>query len=158
MSYKEVIKKLKTYGPDTRVTIVLQTEKKSLNEQNWVTGDWNGKKYSFEVNTCWRSGEIQCNEMDVEGVIELLKKRKSLQKISSLDFDEITLNFTSDGDTDYGEIDWSKKLTKAEKEIAPTASDLYWEGNIEECEYSFPKGGLYSMRIECEEYVVTLTE
>lgn len=158
MSFSPIIKALKALPQETPVHIVLETNKKELNEMNIVNGSWRNKDYSFEVNTCWRSGEIYCDEMDLNDLMTLLKKRKSLDAISSSDFPELILNQTSDGDPDYGEIEWSKKLTKKEEEEAPSASDLYYEGNIDECEYSFGKGGLYSMSIECGDYKVKITE
>lgn len=158
MAYTELIKQLKKEGLDASVSITIQTERKALNEQNWVTGEWRGKGYSLEVNTCWRNGELTCNEMDVEEVIKMLRKRKSLSNISSIDFNGFELNQTTDGDTDYGSIDWDEELTEEEQEEAPSASDLYWEGDISECEYSFGAGGLYSMTIECGDVNVTITE
>jgi hypothetical protein len=157
MKNKEVVVELKKLNPEdiTKVTIICG--KKCLDEINYVTGTWEGKNYSCEASTNWRTGELYSEEMTVEELIKLLKK-KNLSDLSASDFLGLQMGEATDGSTDVYNIEWSEPLTEEEEEIAPSGMDMYWEGDIDDVDYEIAPGGISELTIEVGDYSTTITE
>jgi hypothetical protein len=150
----EELKKLNLEDP-TKVTIIFS--KKSLSEINYVNGTWEGKNYFCETSTLWRSAELFTEEMNVQELINLLKK-KNISEIDETDFSDLQLVESSDGSTEVYDIEWDTPLTEEEEEIAPSGMDMYWDGDITDCDYQFAPNGIHELKIECGDYQTTISE
>ena len=157
MKNKEVVTELKKLNPEDRAKVTIICGKKCLDEVNYVNGTWEGKNYSCEASTNWRSGELYTEEMTVEELIKLLKK-KSLSNMGAGDFVGLQMGEASDGSTDVYNIEWSEPLTEEEEEIAPSGMDMYWDGDITDSDYEFGTDAIYEMKIECGDYSTSINE
>jgi hypothetical protein len=157
MKNKEIISELKKLNPEDNVKLTIICGKKCLNEINYVSGTWEGKTYTCEASTNWRSGELYTEEMTVEELIKLLKK-KSLSNMGAGDFVGLQMGEASDGSTDVYNIEWSEPLTEEEEEIAPSGMDMYWDGDIDDVDYEIALGGIYELRIEVGDYSTSITK
>ena len=99
MKNKKIVEELKGLNPEETAKLTLTFYKKSLNEINYVSGEWEGKTYYCEASTNWRSSELTTEEMTVEEVIGLLKK-KNVSEMNQGDFNGLQLVEASDGSTD----------------------------------------------------------
>ena len=157
MKNKEVVTELKKLNPEDRAKVTIICGKKGLDEINYVNGTWEGKNYSCEASTNWRSGELYTEEMTVEELIDVLKK-KDLSDIDAGDFVGLQMGEASDGSTDVYNIEWSEPLTEEEEEIAPSGMDMYWDGDIDDVDYEIALGGIYELRIEVGDYSTSITK
>ena len=155
MKNKQIVEELKKFNSDDTVKITIFSGKKSMDEINYVGGTWEDKNYTCEARTNWRSAELFTNEMTVEDIIKVLKK-KELSDLDEDDFSGLQLISASDGSTDVYDIDWDVELTEEEKELAPSGMDMYWEGNINDSIYEFYQGGIAEMKIEIGDYSATI--
>lgn len=147
---ENIIKQLEQLSDDLDIrdiTVTLTCSKRALSEKNVVIGQWKDKNYAFDVFINWRSGSLYTSYVTKDELIDLFKE-KTIAQISSDDFQDLELVESSDGSTDFSDIDWNPELTDEEKDEAPSASDLYWEGEITDCEYEIEKGGIASIKIE----------
>jgi len=157
MKNKNVVTELKKFSPEDKVKVTIICGKKCLDEINYVNGTWEDKNYSCEASTNWRTGELYTEEMTVEDLIKLLKK-KDLFNMGVDDFDGLQMGEATDGSTDVSNIEWSEPLTEEEKEIAPSGMDMYWDGNIDDVDYEIAPGGIDELTIEVGDYSTTITE
>jgi hypothetical protein len=157
MKNKEVVTELKKLNPEDRAKVTIICGKKCLDEVNYVNGTWEGKNYSCEASTNWRSGELYTEEMTVEELIKLLKK-KSLSNMGAGDFVGLQMGQASDGSTDVYNIEWSEPLNEEEEEIAPSGMDMYWDGDIDDVDYEIAPEGIDELRIDVGDYLTTITE
>jgi len=157
MKNKEIVTELKKLNPEDKTKITIICGKKCLDEINYVTGTWEDKNYSCEASTNWRTGELYSEEMTVEELIKLLKK-KNLSDLSASDFLGLQMGEATDGSTDVYNIEWSEPLTEEEEEIAPSGMDMYWEGDIDDVDYEIAPGGILELTIEVGDYSTTITE
>ena len=157
MKNKEIVEELKKLNPEEQVKITLTLNKKSLNEINYVNGTWEEKNYFCETSTNWRSAELFTEEMNVEELIKLLKKKK-ISEINESDFSDLELVQASDGSTDVYDVEWDVTLTEEEEERAPSGMDMYWDGNINDSIYEIAPDGIFEIKIECGDYSTTINE
>jgi hypothetical protein len=157
MKNKEFITKLKKLNPEDRAKVTIICGKKCLDEVNYVNGTWEDKNYSCEAITNWRSGELYTEEMTIEELIKLLKK-KTISNMGAGDFVGLQMGEASDGSTDIYNIEWSEQLSEEEEETAPSGMDMYWDGDIDDVDYEIAPGGIYELRIDVGDYLTTITE
>jgi hypothetical protein len=157
MKNKEVITELKKLNPEDRAKVTIICGKKCLDEVNYVNGTWEDKNYSCEAITNWRSGELYTEEMTIEELIKLLKK-KTISNMGAGDFVGLQMGEASDGSTDIYNIEWSEQLSEEEEETAPSGMDMYWDGDIDDVDYEIARGGIYELRIDVGDYLTTITE
>ena len=154
--YPEIIKELKDYLDNDDLVITLSFARKSLSETLYINGSWEGKDYSITADICWRSGELKTTNMDVEDLISLLKK-KNISEMTQVDFSDLELIETRDGDTSFYDLEWSEPLTEEEQESAPSEWDMYNDGDINDAWYEFD-GGIDTMTIQVGDYSKVISE
>jgi hypothetical protein len=157
MKNKEVVTELKKLNPEDRAKVTIICGKKCLDEVNYVNGTWEDKNYSCEAITNWRSGELYTEEMTIEELIKLLKK-KTISNMGAGDFVGLQMGEASDGSTDIYNIEWSEQLSEEDEETAPSGMDMYWDGDIDDVDYEIAPGGIYELRIDVGDYLTTITE
>lgn len=151
MKNKKVVSELQKLNPEDIVKVTIVCGKKCLDEINYVSGTWEGKSYSCEASTNWRSSELHTEEMTVEDVINLLKK-KDLSEMDEHDFIGLQMTEATDGSTDVYDITWHDVLTEEEEELAPSGMDMYWDGDINDVDYEIAPGGIVELTIESGDY------
>ena len=151
MKNKKIVAELKKLNPEDLVKLTITCGKRCLDEINYVSGSWEGKSYSCEASTNWRSSELSTEEMTVEDVINLLKK-KDLSEMDESDFSGLQMGEAFDGSTDVYDITWDEVLTEEEESFAPSGMDMYWEGDINDVEYEISSGGIIELTIESGDY------
>ena len=157
MKNKNVIEELKKLNPEDQTKVSLIFNKKSLNEINYINGTWEEKNYFCEASTNWRSGELFTEEMNVDELIKLLKK-KNISELDQSDFNDLQLVEASDGSTDIYDVEWDVELTEEEEERAPSGMDMYWDGDITDNSYEFSSDSIYELKIECGDYSTSISE
>jgi hypothetical protein len=157
MKNKNVIEELKKLNPEDQTKVTLIFNKKSLNEINYINGTWEEKNYFCEASTNWRSGELFTEEMNVDELIKLLKK-KNISELDQSDFNDLQLVEASDGSTDIYDVEWDVELTEEEEERAPSGMDMYWDGDITDNSYEFSSDSIYELKIECGDYSTSISE
>lgn len=157
MKNKNVIEELKKLNPEDQTKVTLIFNKKSLNEINYINGTWEEKNYFCEASTNWRSGELFTEEMNVDELIKLLKK-KNISELDQSDFNDLQLVEASDGSTDIYDVEWDVELTEEEEERAPSGMDMYWDGDITDNCYEFSSDSIYELKIECGDYSTSISE
>lgn len=157
MKNKSVISELKKLNPESPTKVTLIFNKKSLCEINYVNGTWQEKNYFCEASTTWRSAELFTEEFTVKELIALLKK-KNISEIEQLDFNDLQMVESSDGSTDIYDVEWDVILTEEEEEQAPSGMDMYWDGDITDCIYEFSSDSIFEMRIESDDFSITINE
>lgn len=155
MKNKETIQELKKLSPDDSVEIRMEMYKKSLVEICYHVGKKFGKSFSCESQTLWRSADVKTEDMCVEDIMKVLRK-KDLSELTNKDFDGLYLEESSDGDLDVSDVEWDEPLTE-EEESSCSSNDLYWDSEISDSELEFGKGSVMSLTITCGEYETTLT-
>ena len=157
MKNKEIVTELKKLNSEDKVKVTIICGKRCLDEVNYVTGTWEGKTYSCEASTNWRTGELYTEEMTVEDVIKVLKK-KELSNMGISDFPSLQMGEATDGSTDVYDIEWSEPLTEEEEDLAPSGMDMYWDGDIDDVDYDIAPGGINELTIEVGDYLTTINE
>lgn len=157
MKNKEIVTELKKHNPEDKVKVTIICSKRCLDEINYVNGTWEGKNYSCEATTNWRTGELYTEDMTVEDVIKVLKKKK-LSDMGVSDFPSLQMGEATDGSTDVYNIEWSEPLTEEEEDLAPSGMDMYWDGDIDDVDYEIAPSGIYEITIEVGDYLTTITE
>jgi hypothetical protein len=155
MKNKQIVEELKKLNPEDSTKITIICGKRCLDEINYVSGTWEDKTYTCEASTNWRTGELYTEEMTVEDVIKLLKKKEILN-MDVNDFSGLQMGEATDGSTDVYDIEWSEPLTEEEEEIAPSGMDMYWEGDINDVDYEIAPNGIVEMTIEVGDYTTTI--
>jgi len=157
MKNKEIVTELKKLNSEDKAKVTIICGKRCLDEVNYVTGTWEDKTYSCEASTNWRTGELYTEEMTVEDVIKVLKK-KELSNMGISDFPSLQMGEASDGSTDVYDIEWSEPLTEEEEDLAPSGMDMYWDGDIDDVDYDIAPGGIVQVTIEVGDYITTINE
>ena len=157
MKNKEIVTELKKLNSEDKAKVTIICGKRCLDEVNYVTGIWEGKTYSCEASTNWRTGELYTEEMTVEDVIKVLKK-KELSNMGISDFPSLQMGEATDGSTDVYDIEWSEPLTEEEEDLAPSGMDMYWDGDIDDVDYDIAPGGIVQVTIEVGDYITTINE
>ena len=157
MKNKEIVTELKKLNSEGKAKVTIICGKRCLDEVNYVTGTWEGKTYSCEASTNWRTGELYTEEMTVKDVIKVLKK-KELSNMGISDFPSLQMGEATDGSTDVYDIEWSEPLTEEEEDLAPSGMDMYWDGDIDDVDYDIAPGGIVQVTIEVGDYITTINE
>jgi hypothetical protein len=157
MKNKEIVTELKKLNSEDKAKVTIICGKRCLDEVNYVTGTWEDKTYSCEASTNWRTGELYTEEMTVEDVIKVLKK-KELSNMGISDFPSLQMGEATDGSTDVYDIEWSEPLTEEEEDLAPSGMDMYWDGDIDDVDYDIAPGGIVQVTIEVGDYLTTINE
>ena len=155
MKNKEIVTELKKLNSEDKAKITIICGKRCLDEINYVSGTWEDKTYTCEASTNWRTGELYTEDMTVEDVIKLLKK-KEIFNMDVSDFPSLQMAEATDGSTDVYDIEWSEVLTEEEEEIAPSGMDMYWEGDINDVDYEIAPNGIVEITIEVGDYTTTI--
>jgi len=129
------------------VKLILTPGKKGLIEECTVSTEYEGYGVSFVAAICWRFSTLKSNDMTLGEVVDVLKKKK-LDKITNKDLYGCHNEESSDGGTDFEDVEWDEG-TPEEVQEAADLWDLYSTGNID-CECVFH--GLESFEIELEDF------
>ncbi len=152
MKNKNVVEELKKLDPDSYVKVTIDLYKKSLLEICYHTGSKFDKKFTCDSETYWRGANLVCEKFGVSELIYLLET-KVLNEIQDVDFPDLSIETTTDGDVEVTNIEWEEPLTE-EEESEFTSNDLYWDSEITDSELNFNTGGIHTMVIETEDSII----
>lgn len=100
-------------------------------------------------------GEVQvfpCEQFNVQELIELLES-KELNELQDVDFPDLSVETTTDGNVDVTNIEWEEPLTEEEgSEFSPM--DLYWDSEITDSELNFGAGSIHTMIIQKDDSII----
>ena len=153
MKNQNAIEKLKKLNPDDFVKVTIDLYRKSLLEICYHTGSKFDKNFSCDTETTWRGASLVCEQFVVSELLELLES-KSLMDMQDLDFPDLSIETSTDGDVDVTNIEWEEPLTEEEEsEFSPM--DLYWDSEITDSELNFGTGSIHTMIIEKDDSIIT---
>ena len=157
MKNKNVVEELKKLDPDSYVKVTIDLYKKSLLEICYHTGSKFDKKFTCDSETYWRGANLVCEQFGVSELIYLLET-KDLNEIQDVDFPDLSIETTTDGDVEVTNIEWDEPLTE-EEESEFTSNDLYWDSEITDSELNFNTSSIHTMVIETEDSIIaTITD
>ncbi len=145
MKNEEAIKWLQQFESNDETNVTINFTKYALNETTYHTGTWNDKGFSMEAYCNWKRATMRVRP-DVEDLTDLLSQYQ-LSELDSDNIGDLELWETSDGSIEFGDIEWDEPLTE-EEEDELDKYDLYWDSEIDECEYQFNAGEIWSLEIE----------
>jgi copper chaperone CopZ len=152
MPYKEIVKELKKLDPDMNVEITLDPGPKGYVEVCTVRAEYEGYGVSFDASFNYRTATLETNEMTVEEVIKLLKKKK-LDKMTDRDFPGITNVCSTDSNSpEYEDVEWDEGTPEEIQEEADLF-DLYFSGDID-CDSTFNGVSSFDIYVDGEYYTV----
>jgi hypothetical protein len=70
--------------------------------------------------------------------------------MQDLDFPDLNIETSTDGEVDVTNIEWEEPLTE-EEESEFSSMDLYWDSEITDSELTFGSGSIHTMIIEFED-------
>lgn len=149
MKNRRIINQLKKFKEDEFIKITIIMDKKRLNEVCFHKGTWNGKSFSCDSITTWRTAELFTEEMFVHEIIDLLKN-KDKDEMDYRDFIGLSLVESTDANIEIENIFWDEFITEQESEDF-NEMDLYWNSEITDSEYKFDVGSIESIKIEAGE-------
>lgn len=153
MKNQNAIEELKKLNPDDFVKVTIDLYRKSLLEICYHTGSKFDKNFSCDTETTWRGASLVCEQFVVSELLELLES-KSLMDMQDLDFPDLSIETSTDGDVDVTNIEWEEPLTEEEEsEFSPM--DLYWDSEITDSELNFGTGSIHTMIIEKDDSIIT---
>jgi len=157
MKNESVISELKKLNPDDYVKVTIDLYRKSLLEVCYHNGSKFDKKFSCDSETTWRGASLVCEQFNVSELIELLES-KGLTEMQDLDFPDLSIETSTDGDVDVTNVEWDEPLTEEEEsEFSPM--DLYWDSEITDSELNFGTGSIHTMIVEHNDsIIVKITE
>lgn len=131
-------------------SILLSLTKWSLVEYTQHYGNYEESDFNLEAETNWKWARLGYDEGDVDTLIDVLENLP-LSEIGSEDLSQSFIcEDMTDGDTEVIGSDFTPELTEEQhKEL--DLYDLYWDSEINECEYHFDKGSIYSIEITLKE-------
>jgi hypothetical protein len=146
MKNESVISELKKLNPDEHVKVTIDLYRKSLLEVCYHNGYKFDKKFYCDSETTWRGASLVCEQFNVSELIELLES-KDLTEMQDLDFPDLSIETSTDGDVDVTNVEWDEPLTEEEEsEFSPM--DLYWDSEITDSELNFGTGSIHTMIVE----------
>lgn len=152
MKNENVVQILKGLNPEDSVKVTIDLNRKSLLETCFHTGSKFDKKFSCDSETTWRGASLVCEQLNVQELIELLES-KDLVELQDLDFPDLSIETSTDGDVDVTNVEWEEPLTEEEEsEFSPM--DLYWDSEITDSELSFNSGSIHTMLIEKDDEII----
>ena len=147
-----VILELKKLDPNSDVKVTIDLYRKSLLEICYHTGSMFDKKFTCDSETTWRGASLVCEQFLVSELIELLES-KQLTDLQDVDFPDLSIETTTDGDVDVTNIEWEEPLTE-EEQSEFVSNDLYWDSEITDSELNFGTGSIHTMVIESDGNVI----
>lgn len=152
MKNQKAIEELKKLNSDDSVKVTIDLYRKSLLEICYHTGSKFDKKFSCDTETTWRGASLVCEQFVVSELLELLES-KALTDMQDVDFPDLSIETTTDGDVDVTNIEWEEPLTEEEEsEFSPM--DLYWDSEITDSELNFGTGSIHTMIIEKDDSII----
>ena len=131
-------------------SILLSTTKWSVVEYTEHFGNYEGSDFNLEAETNWKWSRLGYDVGDVDTLIDVLEE----MPLSQIGSEDLTQSFMcedmSDGDTEIIASDFTPELTEEQQEELDVY-ELYWDSEINECEYHFDKGSIYSIEITLKE-------
>jgi hypothetical protein len=152
MKNQKTIEELKKLNLDDTVKVTIDLYRKSLLETCYHIGSKFEKNFSCDSETVWRGASLVCEEFEVKDLIELLES-KNLLEIQDLDFPDLSIETSTDGDLDVTNIEWESPLTE-EEESDFSPMDLYWDSEITDSELSFGPNSIHTMLIEFDNQII----
>ena len=152
MKNESVISELKKLNPDEHVKVTIDLYRKSLLEVCYHNGYKFDKKFYCDSETTWRGASLVCEQFNVSELIELLES-KDLTEMQDLDFPDLSIETSTDGDVDVTNVEWDEPLTE-EEESEFNPMDLYWDSEITDSELNFGEGSIHTMVIENEDSII----
>jgi len=149
---ENAINELKKLDPESTVKVTIDLYRKSLLEVCYHTGSKFDKKFTCDSETTWRGASLVCEQFTVSELIELLET-KNLIEMQDLDFPDLSIETTTDGEVDITNVEWEEPLTE-EEESEFVSNDLYWDSEITDSELNFGTGSIFSMIIESNENLI----
>ncbi len=131
------------------VKIVVNLQKWSLSETTEHSGEWNGKNFTMTAYCDWKRASLESG-MSLEDLLESIDECEGLvSNMSSGNFYDLMCHEMSDGDISFGDVNWDEAPTEEElEELELDEYDLYWDSEIDECEYSFEAGSVWSITVK----------
>lgn len=152
MKNESVISELKKLNPDDYVKVTIDLYRKSLLEICYHNGSKFDKNFSCDSETTWRGANLVCEQFNVSELIELLES-KEITEMQDLDFPDLSIETSTDGDVDVTNVEWDEPLTEEEEsEFSPM--DLYWDSEITDSELNFGTGSIHTMIIEYNDSII----
>lgn len=152
MKNESVISELKKLNPDDYVKVTIDLYRKSLLEICYHNGSKFDKNFSCDSETTWRGANLVCEQFNVSELIELLES-KDITEMQDLDFPDLSIETSTDGDVDVTNVEWDEPLTEEEEsEFSPM--DLYWDSEITDSELNFGTGSIHTMIIEYNDSII----
>lgn len=152
MKNESAILELKKLNPEDFVKVTIDLYRKSLLEICYHNGYKFDKKFSCDSETTWRGATLVSEQFNVSELIDLLET-KDLIEMQDLDFPDLSVEITSDGDVDVTNVEWDEPLTEEEEsEFSPM--DLYWDSEITDSELNFGTGSIHTMVVEHEDSII----
>lgn len=152
MKNKSAVEELKKLNPEDIVKVTIDLYKKSLLEICYHNGSKYGKNFSCDSETYWRGASLVCEQFEVSELIKLLES-KDLTEMEDLDFPDLSIETTTDGDVDVTNVEWEEPLTE-EEESDFRPMDLYWDSEITDSELNFNSGSVHTMLIEKDDSII----
>lgn len=152
MKNQLAVEELKKLNPEDSVTVTIDLYRKSLLEICYHTGSKFDKKFTCDSETTWRGASLVCEQFTISELIELLES-KDLIEIQDVDFPDLSISESSDGDLDVTNVEWEEPLTE-EEELDYSPMDLYWDSEITDSELNFGSGSIHTMIIEHNENLI----
>ena len=152
MKNESVISELKKLSPEDSVKVTIDLNKKSLLEICYHVGTKFEKNFSCDSETYWRGASLVCEQFNVQELIELLET-KDISEMHELDFPDLSIETSTDGDVDVTNVEWDEPLTE-EEESEFRSMDLYWDSEITDSELNFGEGSIHTMVIEDEDSII----
>lgn len=147
-----VVEELKKMNQDDSVKVTIDLYRKSLLEICYHTGSKFDKKFSCDSETTWRGASLVCEQFIISELVELLES-KDLVEMQDLDFPDLSISESTDGDVDVTNVEWEEPLTE-EEEVDFSSMDLYWDSEITDSELNFGTGSIHTMVIEQNENLI----
>ena len=152
MKNESVISELKKLNPDDYVKVTIDLYRKSLLEICYHNGSKFDKNFSCDSETTWRGANLVCEQFNVSELIELLES-KEITEMQDVDFPDLSIETSTDGDVDVTNVEWDEPLTEEEEsEFSPM--DLYWDSEITDSELNFGTGSIHTMIIEYNDSII----
>ena len=152
MKNQTTILELKKLNPDDNVKVTIDLYKKSLLEVCYHTGSKFDKKFTCDSETTWRGASLVCEQFVVSELIELLES-KEIVEMQDVDFPDLSIETTTDGEVDVTNIEWEEPLTE-EEESEFVSNDLYWDSEITDSELNFSTNSIFNMVIEHNDTII----
>ena len=152
MKNESVISELKKLSPDDIVKVTIDLYKKTLLEICYHTGTKFDKKFNCDSETYWRGASLVCEQFNIQELIELLET-KEIGEMQELDFPDLFIETSTDGDVDVTNVEWEEPLTE-EDESEFRSMDLYWDSEITDSELNFGTGSIHTMIIEKDDSLI----